>query len=298
MGCPELCLGRMAEKPYYFNKMLVNVFSVEELCFCIQNEAYLIDSDLVDKGLAEWIDTQCGLHDLGTELMQRVRGNGSPAAFAGLILEYTGYQTREEITQIEAAIRDNSGKSAAERGKTKADFLFDKGRYAAALYEYEKVIANLPENEFSMKSGICYNMGAAQAQLFDFKGAARSFHDSYECVKDRDTLKMYLMSLRMAMKNEEYVSFITDHSEYVDSSSEVEGMIGGCGERFDTTQESRMLFTLKVMREEGSDTSGDPGPYYAEVDRLAVELKNRYREMVQTDAIIQKPQGEIPQESK
>ena len=84
----------------------------------------------------------------------------------------------------------------------------------------------------------------------------------------------------------------------MDASSEVEGMIGGIREKFDTTDESRMLFTLKVMREDGSDTSGNPGPYYAEIDRIAVGLKDRYREMVQADAVIKKPSGEIPQESK
>lgn len=298
MGCPELCLGRLAEVPYYFNKMLINVYSVEELCFCIQNEAYLIDSDIVDRKLAEWIDAQCGLHDLGAELMRIVRSNGSPAAFAGLILEYTGYQTREEIAQIEGTIRDNSGKTSAERGRTKADFLFDKGRYADALQAYEKIISELPENEMSVKSQILYDMGSAQMHLFNCKGAQESFMELYKCIKDDDALKMYLVSKRMDMRDEDYISFISEHSEYMDASSEVEGMIGGIREKFDTTDESRMLFTLKVMREDGSDTSGNPGPYYAEIDRIAVGLKDRYREMVQADAVIKKPSGEIPQESK
>lgn len=52
-----------------------------------------------------------------------------------------------------------------------------------------------------------------------------------------------------------------------------------------------MLFTLKVIGEDGSDTSGNPRPYYAEIDRIAVGLKDRYREMVQADAVIKKAFG-------
>ena len=297
MGYPELCLGKIAGKPYYFSKMLVNVYSVEELCFCIRNEAYLIDSDIVDKELADWLGDECGLQDLSLDLMRIIKEKGSPAAFAGVILEYTGYQTREEIVSIESVIRDNSSKSPAERGRTKADFLYDNGKYATALYEYEKILKGLPENEVMIKSGIYYNMASAQMQLFDFNGAAENYRCSYECTGDQETLKMYLASLRMAMKDEDYVSFIAEHPDYCDTSLEAESLFGKWKEQFDTTDQSRMLFTLKVMREDGSDTSGEPGPYYSELDRLTEELKRRYREMVQTNAAIQKPAGEVSQET-
>ncbi len=297
MGYPELCLGNIAGKPYYFNKMLVNVYTIEELCFCIQNEAYLIDSDIVDGELADWVDRECGLHDLGMDLARLVREKGTPAAFAGMILEYTGYQTREEMAGTEEIIRNNSDMSAAERGKAKADYLFDSGRYAMALNEYERMLDTFPDTETVMRASILYNMGASKAQLFDFKGAAENYRLSYDCVKDDDTLKAYLAAVRMSMKNEEYIDFLSKHGEYCDMSLETESVIHKWYDQFDTTEQSRMLFTLKVLREDGSDIPGDPAPYYSEVDQLTSKLKNSYREMVQNNGAIQKPAGQMEKES-
>lgn len=44
------------------------------------------------------------------------------------------------------------------------------------------------------------------------------------------------------MRDEDYISFISEHSEYMDASSEVEGMIGGIREKFDTTDEQDALY--------------------------------------------------------
>jgi tetratricopeptide (TPR) repeat protein len=298
MGYPELCLGRTAERPYYFNKMLVNVYSVEELCYCIRNEAYLIDSDIVDSKLADWVDRECGLPDLGADLARLVREKGSAAAFAGVILEYTGYQTREEIAETEEIVRKNAGMSGAERGKTKADYLYDSGRYSMALDEYERLIGTLPEGEVTMRADLLYNIAAAQAQLFNFSGAAENYRQSYECTGNEDTLRAYLAAVRLSMKNEDYVEFLAAHTEYCDASLETESIIRKWYDQFDTTQQSRMLFTLKVLREDGSDISGDPAPYYSEVDQLTSGLKKSYREMVQADGAVQRSEEQVEKESQ
>ena len=178
--------------------------------------------------------------------------------------------------------------SVAERGKTKADYLFDSHKYAMALSEYEKLLSVLPDTEVTMRAVICYNMAAAQMQLFDLAGAVKSYKDSYDCVRDNETLKAYLAAKRLSVANEEYIAFLADHPEYYDMSLETEGDIRKWNDQFETTQQSRMLFTLKVLREDGSDTSGDPAPYYSEVGQITSKLKNSYREMVQTNAVIQK----------
>lgn len=42
MGRVLLCLGRYARNPYFVERAYVNVYSVEELCYCLIRNAYLI----------------------------------------------------------------------------------------------------------------------------------------------------------------------------------------------------------------------------------------------------------------
>ena len=51
-----LCRSKYAEKPYYINNMAINIYSMEELCYYIYNNIYLIGTDLIDEGLVNWID--------------------------------------------------------------------------------------------------------------------------------------------------------------------------------------------------------------------------------------------------
>ena len=41
MSRVHLCLGRLADNPYTFEKSRIRVFSIEELCFFLRENAYL-----------------------------------------------------------------------------------------------------------------------------------------------------------------------------------------------------------------------------------------------------------------
>ena len=42
-----LSRSKYAEKPYYITNMSINIYSLEELCYYIYNNIYLIGTDLV-----------------------------------------------------------------------------------------------------------------------------------------------------------------------------------------------------------------------------------------------------------
>ena len=63
-----ICVGERTTTPYRFADLGINVYSIEELCVCIQENAYLLDDSLVNDRLVEWIDHECELHDLARVL--------------------------------------------------------------------------------------------------------------------------------------------------------------------------------------------------------------------------------------
>lgn len=50
MSRVHLCLGRLADNPYTFEKSRVRVFSIEELCFFLRENAYLLDENIFYPG--------------------------------------------------------------------------------------------------------------------------------------------------------------------------------------------------------------------------------------------------------
>ena len=97
----SLCVGRYATTPYCIEGIDVFIYSMEELCYCIKENAFLIDVSLMNDGLLEWIDRECGLRDLVKILNPLVHKAGSLSAFVTVILEYTGFYGPEVIRQVE-----------------------------------------------------------------------------------------------------------------------------------------------------------------------------------------------------
>ncbi len=88
-----LCVGDYARQPYTFQRIGVKVYCVEELCYCLGENAYLLDHAIVSRELVDWIEKQCGLTQLAGELNGLISHQASESAFVGTILQYAGYQT-------------------------------------------------------------------------------------------------------------------------------------------------------------------------------------------------------------
>lgn len=280
MGKPILCVGDRAKTPYFFEKKMINVYSVEELCYCLMQDAYLIDQDIMNKELVDWLHTECGLKDLTSTLYTLLNKDGTVSAFVSQILEYVSFYPKEQIEYTVQIIRDNANLSQYEKGKAKADYFLEHKKYQMAIGKYLELLDDIPETEKTVIAAIYYNMGNAYAGLFHFRLAAGAFNRAYKMSGDEECLIHYLLSMRMYMSEEEYLNFVTSNPEVYQVTEKVESMIGKVAGQFETTDEYRMLFTMKVCREEGSDTARNTMPYYQEVEKQTSKLKRSYREMV------------------
>ena len=161
-----MCIGEYAETPYYIEKVYVNVYSAEELCYVIYENAFLLDKDILDRKLTDWIDKQLKLHDLARDLTVLINQNASAAAFAGTILSYVGYYSKDEISRVESILRMNVSMNVFEKWKAKADFLVENRHFVLAISEYEKLLKSLPDNETSLQASIYNNLGIAYLKLY------------------------------------------------------------------------------------------------------------------------------------
>lgn len=276
MGRVILCTGKSARVPYCIEKLGIHVWSVEELCYCFRENAFLLDQDVVSGKLAEWLEKECGLAELAGVLYPLVNQKGTLAAFVCRIMEYVGYCDAQTLTQISQTLQSGAELSDYEKKKKRGDFLMRNRKYARALLEYEWLILELPEQEKELRADILHNMGVALAGLFLFEEASARFLEAYQCRPNPEYYKDYLAAKRMLYDDKEYIEFVAEYPDAYDVSLKLEREVDRILEDWEHSEELAGLNGLLELKEEGQNAL-----YYEEIETQVRRLKDRYREYTQ-----------------
>ena len=76
-----LCQVKKAEKPFYIENISTNIYSIEELCYYLYNNLYLVDSSLISSKLCTWLEEEIGMPELAGKLRDVIRMRGSVEKF-------------------------------------------------------------------------------------------------------------------------------------------------------------------------------------------------------------------------
>lgn len=265
-------VGKYAEIPYYIAQTNTSVYCVEELCFSLCQNTFLLDRGLLDTGLVRWLERECGLKDLAGPLYEQVNKNSSPSEFVGTILAYAHFGTERKRKETEELLRLGADMDASTRRKNFADYLVENRRYAQAVTEYEKVLEEIPAMNHVMRSELFYNKGVALCRLFSFEEAADAFlAASQENPENREEAVAYLTALRMSLSRADYISFIAGNPKWHEESMEVERRIGAVQEEYENSEAYRELTELLKSRD---------ASYYETISQKLEQMQKNYREMV------------------
>ena len=269
------CIGDYAKSPFYVDKVFVNVYSAEELWYVLYENAFLLERDILDMRLAEWIDRELGLKDLARDLYVLINQNASAASFVGTILSYVGYYSGEEISKAESILRMNVSMSVFEKWKAKADFLVENKHYTLAIHEYERLIKSLPDDEATLKANVYNNMGITYMYLYLFDSAEECFTMSYKTDNNEDAYRHYLTVKRMSLSDEDYIKLIAEEEESYRLSITLESRMDDVKRTFDRTDTARSLKELFELK-----NTKEGNLYYEEIARITHQLKEDYRDIV------------------
>lgn len=275
MGKVLLKTGEYAKTPYYFENLGIRVFSAEELCYVLKENAFLLDREIVDKRLVRWIDESLKLRELALSLYPLLHQKTSVGAFVGMIMQYIQFYDTDTVRQVEDIYKKSANLNIYEKLKTRIDHMTANGKYAPALLEYDALLSQLPEGEEDLTARILHNKGIALCGLFLFEEAAEQFKRSYDMRKDEETLIEYLAAKRMSMEDGEYISFAAGFPEYYEQTLELEKRMEAYCVQWEETEEKKYLDERLTWKAEGEAVR-----YYEETDKKVLELKNRYRQNV------------------
>ena len=276
MNYPNLALGRYAEIPYIAPDAEVPVYCIEELCYVLKENAFLMSDKLCDMEMVRFIDTQLELPELAGELEKLLRKNGSPSALAGIILDYAGYGSVKERREMEQLLRESVDEEPLVKQKIHADYLYRHGKYAQALNEYAELLAHIPEDNVRLLSEVHQHLGVACCKIFNLEVAASNFHRSFMLNPgNTESIRMFLACKRLMMPEEAYIEFVSANPQWHDMSIQLEKEFGQAEQDYSHSREYLDTQTLRQQREQMNDKS-----YYDTVTVRLMEMKEAYRQSV------------------
>lgn len=272
MGRAVLLCGKDATTPYRFANPDIPVWSIEELCYLMKENAFLLEKDIMDRRLVAWIDAECGLEDLAASLYPLLTQKGTVNAFVLTILQYVGCYGRETIEEVDRLLSQGANLSTYEKYKVRVDHMAGSGRYAEAAAAYDALMEELPQEESRLRADLWHNKGVALTGLFLFEQAADCFLRSYELCPERETYVAYLAAERMHLSESDYISFVAQLPDAYEASLELERRVEALGRSWESQIDRQRLEQMKQWKAYGESVK-----YYEEAQRMIQGLKHSYR---------------------
>ena len=216
MGSLILCHEKKAKQAYEITRIHKKIYTIEELCYYISNNLYLIDYTIINQQLCDWIQEELGMDGLARDLRTCIRRNGSVEQFVLLILRSSGIYTEQEMKKIEDLMKHLKNQKDVERKKYKADNLLESGEMEAAILVYRSILHEAwdetMDHQFYGRVYAC--LGAAYGRMFLYEEAAKMYEASYQICEEESLVRAYVYCCRNYMNEETYQELLSRNEWY------------------------------------------------------------------------------------
>lgn len=221
MGSLILCHRQKAKQPYEIARVHVRVYTIEELCYYICNNLYLIDYTLMNRRLCRWFETELGLLELAKKLREALDENCSLEQFVMMILKESCIYLPADLNRIQGILEHLQSQKEVERAKHKADSLWEGGEYEASILVYQTIVDgewdDSLDKSFYGKVYAC--LGAAYGRLFLYKEAIRMYEEACRLCEEPEFLKAYLYCCKRGRSEAEYVKMLSGNPAFLSLDS-------------------------------------------------------------------------------
>lgn len=266
-----MTLGAYSKIPYYVSDDCRNLYCIEELCYYLFHNAYLLDDRFVTKELAEWIDGELGLEDIARETIKLVGRPGALTKLVTLLAEKVGFYSEEEWRNLLSDIGVNNRLTVEERRKCRADGFLNAGRYMLACDEYNVVLREIEGDQIKLRAKVYHNLGVCYAKLFMFDKAADSFEKAYDAYANTESYVSMLAAKKLYMSSADYLTYLSEHKESYEDSLEVERKLEILKEKWETQPTKMFIDEISGLKQQGSS-------FYDGIDSMTDEVKEEYKE--------------------
>lgn len=255
-----LCQTKKAEHPYFIRNISTNIYSIEELCYYLYHNLYLIDGTIINEGLCNWLSEELGLVKLAEKLAPFMGKFASAEDILYPIFKEINYLSYEELRTLNSQLSGLDREDPAVREKRKGDALMENRMYVNAIQVYQKLLERegLEQVREGFISSVYHNLGCAYSYLFQMEKAVECFWKAYTGNQTDGNLKCYLLAYRNGRTAQELESRMKQLSADEDLKKEIRKIVGDFEKRpeehISEEQMDAMLagFTKEYHRSTGS----------------------------------------------
>lgn len=276
MGELLLCKEPIAAMPYYIEGLSWNVYTLEELCYYVENNTYLLERDFMTEELCTWIGKEVKNLILAEKLRDVMHMDGRLSVFVQTLLEECGYCPKDVIKSVVAIISEMEEKSDFECNKIRADRLLEREKYLSSIYEYKSLLESNDAGEQSKEliGNIWHNLGTAYGRLFLFAEAIQCYEKAYKLNGNTESLKQCMKACHCHYDETGYLQAIEKYQPDATLVQEVkkemdEAYRSESLERFNDHFGSTVA--LKAL--------GRRGDYQKEIGNMIFQWKEEYRKI-------------------
>jgi tetratricopeptide (TPR) repeat protein len=274
MGEILFCNQPIAALPYYIEGISWNVYSLEELCYYIENNTYLLERDFMTEELCTWVGSEVKNEKLAERLRDILRMDGRLSEFVLAILVECGYTPKENLREVVRLIREMEEKSDFECNKVRADRLMEKEKYLSSIYEYKNLLESddAGEQPPQLIGNIWHNLGTAYARLFLFQEAIHCYERAYYLNNNEESLKEALMAYRCLKDEDGFYNVAKANGLSDEEIARLKNELS-IASRSDVTKE----FEEKLEAVAMMNVSGQKSEYHKAISNIIFHWKEEYR---------------------
>jgi len=221
MGSLILCHKKRARQPYEITRVHIRIHTIEELCYYVCNNLYLIDHTFMNRQLCNWIETELEMEELANQLRDELSRNCTQEQFVIALLKGSVIYSVSEINKIQLRLDKLENQKEVERAKYKADCLMERSEYADAVLVYQSIVNNNWDESVSTQfyGSVYACLGTAYGRMFLYEEAAAAYKESYRLCEETTMLKAYLYCCMKSMAPEQYVKMLSGNSAYLSTDA-------------------------------------------------------------------------------
>lgn len=269
-----ICTGKRAEQhPLYIYETRTNIYSVEELCYYIYNNIEILDEQIFNTQMAEFL-ARCDRGELA-DYLEKVISAETPVSVEDVIrniFREINYYDRTEIEELCLRIRGLSERPMEERFKAVGDALLKAGRYALAEKKYRRLLDmeindKLPADFYGV---VWYNLGVVYARMMYFEAAAECFETAYKLYPEEKVKQALFMALTLAKDKTKLDKLAGSEPAANEWQKELEAKTESVDAYLVENGEVNGLIKLR--------DAGEVAQYRDKVNKLIENWKTQYRE--------------------
>lgn len=245
MGRVFTCVGRYAGTPYTIKNAFIKVYSVEELCYYICNNAYIMEESFFDEDIYIWLAEECDLHALAKKLKLNRRHGLSDTV--RMLLNEVHYCPDKEIEEVCRLIQANRNLTDSKKLKLRADYFLKNNRLALAEEIYLRLLSMVKEGD-EMLPDIYHNLGVVYGRLFLYEKAARYFESAYALDGNEEHLIQALGAKRLYLTETEYISGLSSIAGGYEASAQLESRLSAIDGDYKKSEELEHLNSMKRLK--------------------------------------------------